>query len=118
MSSAPARRTAKRRPLDLFGGGLGEAALDGGRDADLAAAAGRRVDELDQPDRRDVELAGIVDRDGQQVVAHAEPGERIDPRVAGEVRHDGHEAASLADHGDAVDGAGEVGAAEALGRRR
>ena len=104
--------------LDELGGGGGEAALHVGGDAHLAAAAGGRVDDLDQPDRRHVELAWVVDDDGQQVVAQPEPGQRIDPGVAGEVGDHGDEATAPPDDGDAVEGGRQVGRAEALRRRR
>ena len=118
IRSAPARRRRGLLLVDLLGGGLGEAPLDVGGDANLALAAGRRVDQLDEPDRRDVALARVVDRDRQQVVAQPESGERVDPLGAGEVGDHGDEPAPLAEAGDAVDGAGEVGAPEVLGRRR
>ena len=84
VGAGPAQgvRAAARPAL---GGGLGEAALHGGGDADLAAARrspGRRR----RPDRPAARRARVGrGRDRQQVVAHAEAGQRVDPAVAGEV---------------------------------
>ena len=99
-----------------FGRRGGEPPLDGRGHPDLAVPAGRRVDEVDEADRGDVALAGVVDGDGEEVMAQTEPGERIDPALAGEVGDHGHEAATPADHGHPVDRRGEVGATESLRR--
>jgi hypothetical protein len=97
---------------------LGETALDAGGDTDLPRRTRGGVDERDETDRRDVALALVVDRDRQQVIAHAETCQRIGPAGAGEVGDDAHEAAPPAEPVDAADRPAEVAAAEVLARWR
>ena len=65
--------------LRLFDGCIGEATLHGVRDANLAPSTGRRIGDGHETDRWHIAFTGIVDRDGQQVVAQPEPGERVGP---------------------------------------
>ena len=104
--------------LDPDRRGVDVAALHRGSHPDLTAGAGRRVDKRHQTDRWNVTLAGIMDRDRQQVVAHSQADQRVDPPLTGEVGDHADEAASPAEAVDAIDRPAEVAAPEMLGRRR
>ena len=93
ITSAPARRRSSRC-CSTRAAGVGIAALHRGGHANLTAGAGGRVDERHETDRRNVALAGIVDRDRQQVVAHSQAGQRVGPALAGEVGDHADEAAA------------------------
>ncbi len=81
MTSAPDRPRAVVAPVAFLGGRGGEALLHLGGHSDLPDRAGRRVDHVDEADRRDVVLTGIVHGDGEQVVAEAQPGEGRLPAI-------------------------------------